>query len=299
MNPRELVERLSVRNVVCCFSGGKDSLVATHFIHEQLEDHASKKHVVFVDTTVMCPGTEGFVKDTASRFGWDLQILRPEKDFWTLAERWGAPRMFHRWCCFKLKLEPVKEFVSTLRRPRMEVTGLRRSESIRRRNLVELFYLSRGQVWKYAPIVSWSEADVLRYMREHSLPMPPHYALGIKETCLCGAFSGKKQMMNVRANFPEFFDKFVELEKKFRKGGAVFYFNDKPCYARDMVRQQLLPQSGDASEMSFWRCHVCGKQRPDDKISVLSKPITLPDGRIIGQQNVRYCNDNPSCQQQP
>jgi len=52
--------------------------------------------------------------------------------------------------------------------------------------------------------------------------------------------------------------------------------------------------------MSFWqnlkwRCHVCGKERPDDKISVLSKPISHPDGRIIGEQSIRYCNDDPSC----
>ncbi len=44
-----------------------------------------------------------------------------------------------------------------------------------------------------------------------------------------------------------------------------------------------------------WRCHVCGKERPDDKISVFVKPIFLPDGRICGQQNIHYCNDNPDC----
>jgi len=245
MNPKEFVERLSIQNIVCCFSGGKDSLVATHLIHEQLKDFSDiKKYVTFVDTTVMCPGTEGFVRDTASRFGWDLHVLRPKKDFWTLVESGhGMPTMHRRWCCFKLKLEPIKDFVSTLRRPRAEVTGLRRSESIRRRNLKDLFYLSRGQVWKYAPIVSWSEADVVQYIREHSLPMPPNYALGIKETCLCGAFSTEKQMMNVRAHFPEFFQKFVELEKRFKKGGAAFYFHDKPRYARDMVRQRLLTET--------------------------------------------------------
>jgi len=46
--------------------------------------------------------------------------------------------------------------------------------------------------------------------------------------------------------------------------------------------------------MESWRCHVCGKERPDDKISVLSKPIIINE-QFVGEQNVRYCNDDPSC----
>jgi len=42
-----------------------------------------------------------------------------------------------------------------------------------------------------------------------------------------------------------------------------------------------------------WTCHVCGKERPDDKISVYSQ-TTMEHGVEI-QQNVRYCNDNPKC----
>lgn len=43
-----------------------------------------------------------------------------------------------------------------------------------------------------------------------------------------------------------------------------------------------------------WKCHICGRERPDDKISVLSKPLIL-DGKSCGSQNIRYCNDNPEC----
>lgn len=43
-----------------------------------------------------------------------------------------------------------------------------------------------------------------------------------------------------------------------------------------------------------WKCHICGRERPDDKISVVSKAIRI-DGRAVGMQNIRYCNDNPEC----
>ncbi len=45
-----------------------------------------------------------------------------------------------------------------------------------------------------------------------------------------------------------------------------------------------------------WTCHICGKERPDAKISVLSKPLII-SGRICGEQNIRYCNDNPGCRE--
>lgn len=45
-----------------------------------------------------------------------------------------------------------------------------------------------------------------------------------------------------------------------------------------------------------WKCHICGEERPDNKISVLSKPLIINDVPISsGQENIRYCNDQPSC----
>ena len=40
-----------------------------------------------------------------------------------------------------------------------------------------------------------------------------------------------------------------------------------------------------------WRCHICNAERPDEKISVLTKPLGVTDA----VQNIRYCNDNPRC----
>ena len=41
-----------------------------------------------------------------------------------------------------------------------------------------------------------------------------------------------------------------------------------------------------------WRCQICRKERPDDKISVLSYPMK---GFASAQINTKYCNDNPKC----
>ena len=43
-----------------------------------------------------------------------------------------------------------------------------------------------------------------------------------------------------------------------------------------------------------WKCHICKEERPDERISVVTKPLII-NGKAVGQQNIRYCNDNPIC----
>ncbi len=43
-----------------------------------------------------------------------------------------------------------------------------------------------------------------------------------------------------------------------------------------------------------WKCHICGEERPDERISVVTKPLII-NGKTVGEQNIRYCNDRPAC----
>ena len=45
--------------------------------------------------------------------------------------------------------------------------------------------------------------------------------------------------------------------------------------------------------MITWTCHVCGDERPDDRISVFS--VIEFVGGVEIRQNVRYCNDRSEC----
>ena len=49
--------------------------------------------------------------------------------------------------------------------------------------------------------------------------------------------------------------------------------------------------------MDTWSCHICKKQRPDDKISVRTTDVSEGSGLPKGTMkiNVRYCNDNEDC----
>jgi hypothetical protein len=44
-----------------------------------------------------------------------------------------------------------------------------------------------------------------------------------------------------------------------------------------------------------WTCHICGEERPDRFISVRSKSAIDRVTGIRMTENIRYCNDKPSC----
>jgi len=242
VNPREFVESYIIRSLVCCFSGGRDSLVATHYTLTQLEDLPIERWVVTVDTTVMIPTVLEYVERVAEECGWPLKILRPETTFWELAERWGFPTIKRRWCCYYLKLKPIIKFVRTLKRPRAEVLGLRREESPKRRKLPQIMFKTRSKSWGYCPIIDWTKSEVTSYIKKHNLPDPPHYRLGLSETCLCGVYTTKRELLTIKAQYPQLFNQFIELETRFRSGGSAFYLHGKPLHAKDLAKQKTLKE---------------------------------------------------------
>lgn len=42
-----------------------------------------------------------------------------------------------------------------------------------------------------------------------------------------------------------------------------------------------------------WMCHICGDERPDDKISVRKRQVMIK--HVETTINVRYCNDRTTC----
>lgn len=54
------------------------------------------------------------------------------------------------------------------------------------------------------------------------------------------------------------------------------------------------PQLDVGGRPLTWTCHVCGEERPDARIGVLSREGTTDLGVRL-RENVRYCNDRRKC----
>jgi len=245
MDPREFVERFSIRSAICCFSGGKDSLAATHYFLEAVKDMPDlEMYVLHVDTTISLPGVQEYVKQVADQLSWPLHVIRPKRDFFTLASKWGMPTLFTRWCCFQLKLRPMFEFAKRLRSHRVMVTGIRRAESTRRRDFEQWILLTRPFVrYNYHPIIEWSDEQVDEYIRKYNLPINPvSREMGFSGECICGVFCSYRELMRIRAKYPEFMRQFEKLEERFQSDKYVFYASQRKISPSDLFKQVLLDE---------------------------------------------------------
>jgi len=242
VRPRDFVVKYRIKYVFPCFSGGKDSLVATHYFIEDTRGLDLEIKVLHVDTTIMLPGVEEYVRKIARSLGWNLVVLKPSLTFEEYVEKWGFPKPRARWCCYWLKLKPIKEYVSRFNGAKCQVTGLRRFESHRRKYFRYVVFDKKSLSWIYNPIVEWTDDQVEKYIEEHGLPEPPWYRVGIKETCCCGVFKSLRELRILRAQYPEFYSRFVELESKMKSKGSAFFVANRRIYAKDILRQKTLEE---------------------------------------------------------
>ena len=238
---RKLIAQHEIKNILALFSGGKDSLVSTHIVWKAVRDSNINFEVIHIDTTCALPGVQDYVIQTSKRLGWPLKILRPKVDFWTLAEKWGAPTPRRRWCCYHLKLEPIREYTKTLKSPRLHILGLRAWESpsrLKKANSGKLnrcYWDRKSETWVYNPILWWRDRDIDEYIKVNKLPVNPTYEkVGTGGECFCGVFKTIREVLLVKNNYPDFFQKLVELESKFRNNGSLLYINSKRVYVRDL-----------------------------------------------------------------
>lgn len=155
------------------FSGGKDSAVALGFTKECLlaDADGTKLVALHVDITVGLPQTEQFVKDFCETVGVNLEILRAKEDYFSLAKRWSVPRPRARWCCFHLKIEPIRNYLRGFS-DFVVVDGMRREES-RKRKAYPFTYQHSHFGYVVHPIIDWTAEQVDSFLRDRGLPVNP------------------------------------------------------------------------------------------------------------------------------
>ncbi|MHC1611096.1 MAG: phosphoadenosine phosphosulfate reductase domain-containing protein [Candidatus Methanospirareceae archaeon] len=125
------------------------------------------------------------------------------------------------------------------------ITGLRafesrkRTRSMKMGDISQIEWRGRERHYLYSPIFFWKNEEVENYLKEHSLPINPNYQiLNFSGECICGVQTNKQKLLRIAEEYPEFFEKFIELEKKFRRGGSAFYDHTRKerIYASQLVK---------------------------------------------------------------
>lgn len=125
--------------------------------------------IVEIDTGLLFPETHATRDRLVERYGIDVETIRPPR---TVEEQAAAegPALWSRdsdRCCALRKVGPMERAMEGMD---AWVTGIRRAQSVSRRNArkVELDAV-RGLV-KVQPLADWSDEDVVGYLYRHDVP---------------------------------------------------------------------------------------------------------------------------------
>ena len=135
--------------------------------------------VVLIDTGYLFPETYRYTDELSERLALNLKVYRPALGIAWMEARHGrlweegldGLERYNR----LRKVEPMRRALREIG-ARTWIAGLRRSQSSARAKarVLEL----RDGIWKFHPIVDWSDRDVGRYMQQNGLPSHPLWDKG-------------------------------------------------------------------------------------------------------------------------
>lgn len=181
--------------VVCSYSGGYDSMVATHktLLWAKQYAHSANVSVASVDTQISADGWKEYVKQSAREIGavrFELwQSSRFAEWFEGIRSKgFGYTKAIHTIYFRQLKESAFRAILAHHKKHRhdriMFVTGMRRLESRERANTPES--ARHGSYVWCNPLVHWNEQDIHTYRLSHQLPENPFYVEGLGSgDCLC------------------------------------------------------------------------------------------------------------------
>jgi len=227
-----------LENAFTLFSGGRDSLATLAYVKENVPEVKA----LYVDTTISLPHTKDYIREVCKNLKVPIIILKPKVDFETLVEKWGLPSVKKRWCCYHLKVQPLQDYLRPLH-SKVVFDGIRAEESPKRRKFGKIWYYDKRKFRCFCihPIYYWTKVQVENFLRERKLKTNPIYdLLNFSGECYCGVFSHKPEFMKLKAHFPNFFEKLVEIEEKVRTGYTYIYHKGKKIPLRELKKQKTL-----------------------------------------------------------
>jgi len=172
------LSRLDGAVVIASISGGKDSAAMSLWLKEQGIEHRR----VFADTGWEHPLTYEYLRGPLTAAIGPIDEVRGS---WTFEGLVRHKTMFPnrrrtRFCSSVLKVEPIKAYVKALPEDRdyVNAVGVRRAESVARRDLAEWEWQPDFDCWLWRPIIEWTVNDVVAIHKRHGLALNPLYLLG-------------------------------------------------------------------------------------------------------------------------
>ena len=154
----QAVERHHPRLVLLCSFQKEESVLV-----DELVRIAPDARIVTIDTGVLFPETLSTWRAFEERFGVEVEV---EEAYGP----WSASQ-----CCGEAKVAALER---ALAGADAWITGIRREQAPTRANAEPVEWDEKRRLWKYNPLVEWTEKDVWRRIQERDLPYHPLHDQG-------------------------------------------------------------------------------------------------------------------------
>ncbi|MEW6313651.1 MAG: phosphoadenylyl-sulfate reductase [Pseudomonadota bacterium] len=150
-------------------SFGAEDMVLTDLIAR----HFPGIGIFSLDTGRLPEETHKLLQEVRQRYNVPVQVYFPESG---VVERYvgehGTNAFYgsvelRQECCRIRKVEPLKR---ALAGKRAWITGMRRQQSVTRKDLPESEYDEQNGLQKFSPLADWTQFDVWTYLRSHNVP---------------------------------------------------------------------------------------------------------------------------------
>jgi phosphoadenosine phosphosulfate reductase len=155
----EAVERHGDRLVMLCSFQKEESVLV-----DELVRLAPDARIVTIDTGALFPETLATWRAFEQRWGIKVQIEDATGD-------WTGPKH----CCGERKVAALER---ALAGADAWITGIRREQSPTRARAQPVEFDDQRGIWKYNPLVAWTEKDLWRRIHERGLPYHPLHDTG-------------------------------------------------------------------------------------------------------------------------
>ena len=195
------------QKVIVSSSFGKDS---TAMIHLMLEHGEQIDEVMYFETGWDFPQMEEHIHQVERNTGIKAIRIRHYRHFNELLRRWGWPHKSGGWCVACKRDGCMKLFRAV--HGTVQCIGYSISEIHRtlRPDLKKNKWPIRFPLIEYG----FSESDSLKYCRSLGYTWDGLYDVFNRVSCFCCPKAGPKRIDQLKANFPDLYQRYLEIQKR-------------------------------------------------------------------------------------
>lgn len=178
----------TIRVAINALGTGKVILASSMSIEDQVLTDLLLKvkpeaRVFFLDTGRHFQKTYDLMEETMKRYKFNYEVYAPASSELEPAVSKYGPNFFYesvelrKKCCEIRKVNPLKRVLSTMDG---WICGLRRDQSLTRKEIEIFEWDNSHHIYKINPIAFWSEENVWDYIKKHNVPSSNLYQNGFR-----------------------------------------------------------------------------------------------------------------------